>query len=194
MPRGVHNSEQAISSLSTDDTTISGIYSIPRSLPVTEASTFSVQGQPFSLSSDPFAQYDIPRPVSLIHDDEEAIYDYPENITDMEIYDYPPDALSPLPPHPDTCPNPVDSARNSVVTEFVPSTRSSLAVPVEWDYSTLPPPPPVSLSSSRPSIAISTASSDEYFKVNTMSCIFIHVHVPVHIHTCIWLHGCPYYM
>lgn len=154
----------ALQILSADDAINSGIYSAPRSIPVSDASTFSVHGQSFSLSADPFAQYDVPRPVCLTPD-EEAIYDYPENVVDMEIYDYPPDALSFLPPPPDMYPNPIDSSRNSVITltsEFASSERSSLALPEDWNL----PPPPVSLSSSRPSIAISTASSDEYYQVN----------------------------
>lgn len=153
--------------LSADDAINSGIYSAPRSVPVSKTSTFSVHGQSFSLSADPFAQYDVPRPV-CITPDEEAIYDYPENVVDMEIYDYPPDALSFLPPPPEMYPNTLDSSRNSVITltsEFASSERSSLAIPEDWSHMTLPP-PPVSLSSSRPSIAISTASSDEYYQVN----------------------------
>lgn len=159
----------AVHILTADDAINSGIYSIPRSLPVLDASTFSVQGQSFSLSADPFAQYDVPRPIGLTSD-EEAIYDYPENVVDMEIYDYPPDALSFLPPPPDMCPNPMDSSRNSVITltpDFASSQRSSVAIPEDWSHVMLPP-PPVSLSSSRPSIAISTASSDEYYQVKNI--------------------------
>ena len=162
------------STLHADDAINSGIYSIPRSLPVLDASTFSVHGQPFALSADPFAQYDVPRPISIMPD-EEAIYDYPENIVDMEIYDYPPDALSVLPPPPDMCYDPLASNRNSVITltpDFNPSARSSLAVPDDWNHVTFPP--PISLSSSRPSVAISTPSSDEYYQVYT--CTFMHAH------------------
>lgn len=158
----------AIQPLPAGDAVNSGIYSVPSSLPALDVSnTFSVQGQSFSLSGDPYAQYDIPRPLSLIPD-EEAIYDYPENVVDMEIYDYPPDAHTLLPPPPDTCPLPPESSHNSVATltsDFSLSTRSSLAGPDDWSHLSLPPPPPVSTSSSRPSLAVSTTSSDEYFQV-----------------------------
>ena len=150
------------------DAVNNGIYSVPSSLPALDLTTFSVNGKSFSLSGDPYAQYDVPRPVSIMPH-EEAIYDYPENVVDMEIYDYPPDALSLLPPPPDQCLLLPESSRNSVVTlssNFTMSGRSSLAMPEDWMMN-LPPPPPVSLSSSRPSIAISTTSSDEFFQVCT---------------------------
>ena len=158
----------AIQPIPAGDAINSGIYSVPSSLPVVDVNnTFSVQGQSFSLSGDPYAQYDVPRPLSLIPD-EEAIYDYPENVVDMEIYDYPPDALSLLPPPPDMCPLPPESIHDSVsslTSDFTLSARSSIAVPEDWSHTTFPPPPPVSLSSSRPSMAVSTASSDEYSQV-----------------------------
>ena len=157
----------AVQAVPAGDAANHGIYSVPSSLPALDINTFSVQGQSFSLSADPYAQYDVPRPVGGLVPDEEAIYDYPENVMDMEIYDYPPDALSMLPPPPDLCPLPLESSRNSVVTltsEFTLSGRSSLVLPEEWGHLSFPPPPPVSLSSSRPSIAVST-SSDEYYQV-----------------------------
>lgn len=150
----------------------SGIYSIPRSLPVLSTSTFSVQGQPFILAGDPYAQYDVPRPINPISDDE-AIYDYPENVVDMEIYDYPPDAVSLLPPPPDMCQNPMESNRNSVTTlasDIGPSHVSDI-----WSHVSALPPPPVSFSSSRPSIAISTTSSDDYFQVQHYTVIVLFI-------------------
>lgn len=173
IPRTIMGTEQAsqapaIQILSAEEAINSGIYSIPRSLPVLDSSTFSIQGQSFILSGDPFAQYDVPRPVSLTPD-EEAIYDYPENVVDMEIYDYPPDAIPFLPEN--VSRTSADSVRNSVVTltsEFAPSERASVAIPEDWSHL---PPPPAPLSSSRPSMAISTASSDEYYHVSAMSIV-----------------------
>lgn len=165
-----HDTTSDVQVLTAADAIDSGIYSAPRSLSGFDGNTFTVQGQSFTLSSDPYAQYDVPRPISFTPD-EEAIYDYPENVVDMEIYDYPPDALSLLPPPPDMCPNPMEGNRSSVITltsDFIPSGRSSLALPDEWSHIPLPP-PPVSLSASRPSIAVSTTSSDEYYQVNLHS-------------------------
>ena len=128
---------------------------------------FSVPGQSFVLTGDPFAQYDIPRPVSLTPD-EEAIYDYPENVVDMEIYDYPPDAIPVL--HEDVSMTPSDSVRNSVITltpDFPPFEQASGSISDDWMHF---PPPPSSLSFSRPSMAISTASSDEYYQVTCSVC------------------------
>ena len=164
VPRAASSTVQPVPA---GDSVNSGIYNIPSSLPALDTSnSFSILGQSFTLSGDPYAQYDVPRPLSLIPD-EEAIYDYPENVVDMEIYDYPPDALSLLPPPPNMCPLPPESSHNSVTaltSDFSLSARSSLAALEEWSHMTLPP-PPVSLSSSRPSIAISTTSSEEYFQV-----------------------------
>ena len=176
VPRSIHAAQasaasSAVQPMPAGVAVNSGIYSVPSSLLASDVSnTFSIQGQSFSLSGDPYAQYDVPRPLSLIPD-EEAIYDYPENVVDMEIYDYPPDALSLLPPPPDMCPLPPESSHNSVATltsDFSLSARSSLAAPDDWSHITLPP-PPVSLSSSRPSVAISTTSSDEYSQVQLLS-------------------------
>ena len=186
-PRTIMGAEQApqapaIQILSAEEAIDSGIYSIPRSLPVLDSSTFSVQGQSFVLSGDPFAQYDVPRPVSLTPD-EEAIYDYPENVVDMEIYDYPPDAIPFLPE--DVSRTSTDSVRNSVVTltsEYAPSERASVAIPEDWCHL---PPPPASLSLSRPSMAISTASSDEYYQVSARCAVYdsLQVHMYVHAYT-----------
>lgn len=122
-----------------------------------------MQGHAFSLSGDPFAQYDVPRPVSLTPDDE-AIYDYPENVIDMEIYDYPPDVLSFL--SQDLSSIPPESNRNSIITltsEYAPSEQASGTMIDDWSH--LPPPPPLSIGSSRPSIALSIASSADFYPV-----------------------------
>jgi len=74
-----------------------GLYSVPRALMTEEEphSVVAAQGMQFYPTANPFDIYDVPRHIS-ISPEEEAIYDDPFDVMDMEIYDYPPD-VSDLP-------------------------------------------------------------------------------------------------
>ena len=131
----------------------SGLYSVPHSLLAAQ------HPQPY-LSGNPYDLYDVPRPMSMSPDEGEAIYDDPFDIIDMEIYDYPPDAID---AYNATVlgPSVTDSARSSTVLsgDFASTDQASSAVSDDtWKTMTLPPLP----TSVRPSMAFSTVSSEEY--------------------------------
>ncbi len=152
----------------------SGLYSVPRVLLMEDPvphTILAAHGQQFHIGGNPFDTYAVPRPISMSPDeDEEGIYDNPFDVVeDMEIYDYPPDVS-------DLSIFGLDSSgmdlsgsnRHSVITldsefasSFVSDRASSLFSEDSWKTVTLPPVP----SSTRPSTALSTTSSDEYYQV-----------------------------
>ena len=148
----------------------SGLYSVPRDLLAQEAphSVVATQGMQSYNTGNTFDIYDVPRHTS-ISPDEEAIYDDPYDIMDMEIYDYPPDATELL-LWEDSGLDTTDSARNSTITmssEYTVADRVSQAMSDDtcsWKTMSLPRIP----ATPRPSsVALSVASSDDYFQVHT---------------------------
>lgn len=146
----------------------SGLYSVPRDLLAVEPpqSVVATQGMQSYNTGNAFDIYDVPRHTS-ISPDEEAIYDDPYDIMDMEIYDYPPDATELL-LWEDSGLDTTDSARNSTITmssEYTVADRVSQAMSDDsWKTMSLPRIP----ATPRPSsVALSVASSDDYFQVHT---------------------------
>ena len=163
MPSGV----PPVSPMTAQDAIDSGLYSVPRALLAEEAPHLLVatQGMQSFATGNTFDIYDVPRHTS-ISPDEEAIYDDPYDIMDMEIYDYPPDATELL--WEDSGLDTTDSARNSTITmssEYTVADRVSQAMSDDsWKTMSLPRIP----ASPRPSsVALSVASSDDYFQVHT---------------------------
>ena len=131
----------------------SGVYSVPHSILTAH------NPQPY-LSGNPYDLYDVPRPLSMSPDEGEAIYDDPFDIIDMEIYDYPPDAIEAYNAEVSSS-SVTDSARTSTVLsgDFACTDQASSAVSDDiWKTMALPPLP----TSVRPSMALSTVSSEEY--------------------------------
>ena len=139
----------------------SGVYSVPHSV----LAAPNPQSYP---SGNSYDLYDVPRPMSMSPDDGEAIYDDPFDIIDMEIYDYPPDAIDAYNAEVSGL-SIAGSARNSTAlsSDFASTDRASSVFSDEiWKTMTLPPLP----TSGRPSMALSTVSSEEYDYQQVSSC------------------------
>ena len=154
-----------------------GIYSVPRTILEEEVPhAVLAHSSQFYTSDNPFDIYDVPRPISM-SPDEEGIYDDPFDVGDMEIYDYPPDVMELYHLQNDSGLDTTDSARDSVITfssEYTTTERASSSYSDDsWRTMSLPPAP----SSTRPSMAFSTTSSDEYYQVCAA----------MHVVACTWL-------
>ena len=150
-----------------------GLYSAPRALfqlsqpeETGPQSFITSQGLQYYTSGNPFDTYAVPRPsVSPIDPDEEGIYDDPLDLMDMEIYDYPPDALE-LAGLIDSGLETNESTRNSVFSDVAPTERSDRSSSSTLDESWKTMSLPHHFGSSRPSMAFSTVSSTDDYQVS----------------------------
>lgn len=186
-PRGTPGSSARLSTAtgtapptSTAAAAAAGIYNIPRAILVEDASTpeqSTAAGPPDSTPRsvvNPFELYDVPRPTSM-SPDEEGIYDDPLDIVDLEIYDYPPDAMEfALPPpiaEDSGMETMAESKRSSTMTEASDYTLTNRVSTVSMSsedsfrprsFSSITPSP-------RPSMALSMSSDD--YPVSGVMCI-----------------------
>ncbi len=128
-----------------------GIYNVPRSLMLQpmDDEYMERKGSQNVFEGNPLDIYNYPR--SSMSPDEEGIYDDPLDIIDMEIYDYPPDAMESF----DLEFSGLDPGNR--LTEMGDS-RSSSMLSDNWNSPIVPPLP----NSARPSMTLSVGSySDE---------------------------------
>lgn len=166
--------------MATSTALSAGIYNTPRAIFVEDASTpepaaAGTPPDPLPRSVNPFDLYDIPRPTSM-SPDEEGIYDDPLDIVDLEIYDYPPDAMEfgllPPPIAEDSgMETMAESKRSSTMTEASDYTLTNRASTVSMSsedsfrprsFSSITPSP-------RPSVALSMSSDD--YPVSAVICV-----------------------